>query len=254
MSSIPGTALVGLAAAAVLVVGCSSDGGNGPGSTPSAIGLASGSVQTGTVGAPLPSPIGARVVDASGKPVAGVAVTFAVTEGGGSVAAIGPVNTDARGVASTIWTIGTTAGPGVNHATASAAGLAGSPVAFTATGVAGPGTVITAFSGDSQTTAVFTIAPQPLVVRVFDTLNNQVGGASVEWTISGGGSGSTGTTTTDATGRTSATRTVSGTTGEYYTTATLTTGARYTFVTVAAAPPGARSDVRKLTARPALPN
>ena len=101
---------------------------------------------------------------------------------------------------------------------------------------------------------MFTIAPQPLVVRVFDTFNNQVGGASVEWTISGGGSGSTGTTTTDATGRTSATRTVSGTTGEYYTTATLTTGARYTFVTVAAAPPGARSDVRKLTARPALPD
>jgi hypothetical protein len=222
-----------LAAASLVVVGCSSDGGSGPASTPSAIGLASGSVQTGVVGTALATPIGARVVDAGGKPVAGVAVTFAVTAGGGSVAAVGPVSTDGLGVASTIWTIGTTAGTAINHATASADGLTGSPVTYTATGVPGPATVVTAVSGDSQSTAVFTIAPDPLVVRVTDSYHNPVAGASVNWTISGGGSGVTGTMMTDATGTTSTSRTVGGTAGEYQTTATLGTGTFYTFVTFA---------------------
>ena len=62
------------------------------------------------------------------------------------------------------------------------------------------GTIITAFSGDSQSTPIFTIAPNPLVVRVTDTYDNPVAGASVDWTISGGGSGSIGTTTTRAAG------------------------------------------------------
>jgi hypothetical protein len=241
----PGKDSIGLAAAIVLVVGCSSDGGSGPGSTPSALGLASGSVQTGVVGEALVTPIGARVVDAGGKPVAGVAVTFAVTAGGGSVAAAGPVTTNAQGIASTIWTIGTTAGPAINHATASADGLAGSPVPYTATGVPGPATVITAVSGDSQSTPVFTIAPGPLLVHVTDSYDNSVAGASVVWTISGGGSGSTGTTMTDAAGRTSGSRTVGDVPGEYQTTATLGSGAFYTFVTFATPPaPASASIVR----------
>ena len=99
--------------------------------------------------------------------------------------------------------------------------------------MAGPGTVITAFSGDSQSTPIFTIAPNPLVVRVTDSYGNQVAGATVDWTISGGGSGYVGTTTTGAAGTTPATRTVGGTVGEYLTTATLGNGTSYIFVTFA---------------------
>ena len=238
MRWIPAKHLVGLAAAFLLVAGCSSDGGSGPSSSPTTIGLASGSVQTGTVGEALATPIGARVTDAGGNPVAGVAVTFAVTAGGGSVAAAAPVNTNSQGIASTVWTIGTVSGAGLNHATATAAGLTGSPVGYTATGVPGPGTVIMAFSGDSQSTTIFTIAPQPLVARVTDAYGNLVVGASVDWTISGGGSGSTGNTITGPTGNTSATRTVGGTVSEYYTIATLTNGTFFTFVTFGTAPAG----------------
>lgn len=233
-----GQVLAHLAAVAVLVVGCSSDGGSGPGSTPTAIAFSSGSVQTGTVGTALTTPIGARVVDAGGNPVSGVAVTFAVTAGGGSVATTTPINTNSSGIASTIWTIGTVAGVGINHATATAAGLTGSPVGYTATGVPGPAAVVSAVSGDSQSTTIFTIAPAPLVAQVMDSYGNLVIGANVDWTISGGGSGSTGATTTDATGRTSATRTVGGTVSAYFTTATISTGAFYTFTTFGTAPPG----------------
>ncbi len=94
----------------------------------------SASPQSATVGAAVPAPPSVLVRDASLNPVAGVAVTFAVTSGGGSVIPTIPILTDATGVATlTRWTLGPTAGP--NTVGASASGLAGSPVVFNATGV-----------------------------------------------------------------------------------------------------------------------
>src|SRR5256884_2376269 len=76
------------------------------------------------------------VKDANGNPVAGVAVTFSATGANGTVDPATPVTTDGSGVATaTSWTLGTTARTDTARATAS--GLTGSPVIFTATATAG---------------------------------------------------------------------------------------------------------------------
>ena len=73
-------------------------------------------------------PIRARVVSASGRPVPGVSVAFAVTAGGGSVDPA-TATTNASGVAETRWTTGRSAGS--NTVTASAPGVGS--VTFTVT-------------------------------------------------------------------------------------------------------------------------
>jgi hypothetical protein len=118
------------------------------------------------------------VKDAKGQPVAQVAVTFAVTAGGGSVTG-GAVTTGADGVAAAGgWTLGTQTG--VNTLTATVSGL--TPVTFTVTGVAGAPAALLKVAGDSQTVpagAAVTIAP---TVRVKDKYDNPVAGASVRFT------------------------------------------------------------------------
>ncbi|MBI2283334.1 MAG: Ig-like domain-containing protein, partial [Bacteroidetes bacterium] len=75
------------------------------------------------------------VTDASGNPVAGVTVTFAVTSGGGAVTGA-TATTNANGIATVgSWTVGATAGTNNNILQATAAGLTGSPVSFTVSAV-----------------------------------------------------------------------------------------------------------------------
>jgi hypothetical protein len=75
-----------------------------------------------------------KVSAASGQPVAGVSVTFAVISGGGSLTGA-TQTTDANGAATVgSWTLGTTAGPNVVAATVVALPAA----SFTATGKPGP--------------------------------------------------------------------------------------------------------------------
>ena len=66
----------------------------------------SGDAQQGAPGSTLPNPLSVRVVDAGGNPKPGVAVTFAVTSGGGSLSSTA-ATTDANGVATSgSWTLG----------------------------------------------------------------------------------------------------------------------------------------------------
>jgi hypothetical protein len=91
-----------------------------------------GDSQTGLVGYALNVRPAVKVTDTNGGPVSGVAVTFAVTGGGGSVSG-GSATTNNNGIAQvTNWVVGPAAG--ANAMTATAAGLSGSPVSFTATG------------------------------------------------------------------------------------------------------------------------
>jgi len=80
----------------------------------------------------LPRLFTVRVVDATGRPVAGVSVTFRIASGGGSFGGSNQlkIDTDANGLAEARMTLGTT--PGVNTATATASGL--NTLTFTATG------------------------------------------------------------------------------------------------------------------------
>jgi len=94
--------------------------------------LNAGDNQTATVGMAVATPPSVLVLDQFNNPVSGVAGTFAVATGGGSLTD-GSQTTNAAGIAMVgSWTLGPTAGP--NTLTASSIGLSGSPVTFTATG------------------------------------------------------------------------------------------------------------------------
>ena len=105
--------------------------GNGAGPA-SKIAKVSGDNQAGTPGRPLRGPLVVVVTNASGIPVAGVAVRFTVAAGGDSRLSAGSVLTDDQGVASTVLTLAPD--PATNTVTATAAGLSGSPITFNAGG------------------------------------------------------------------------------------------------------------------------
>src|SRR5207249_4692221 len=114
------------------------------------IAINAGNDQSAPAGTAVPGAAEGSVRDASGNPVAGGSVRFAVASGGGTVSPTAPVTTNASGVAAvTSWTLGSTAGP--NTLTATSTGLTGSPVTFTATGTAGTATQIAINAGNDQT-------------------------------------------------------------------------------------------------------
>lgn len=130
-----------------------------------------------------------RVTDASGNPVAGVTVTFA-TVNGGSVSG-GTQTTNADGVATVAsWVIGTAAGTAY-ELTASAAGLAGSPVTFSTTATAGSAGKVGILRQPSSTASSgvpFATQPQ---VQLLDASDNPVlqSGVAITATISSGPGG-----------------------------------------------------------------
>jgi Kelch motif protein len=99
----------------------------------------SGNNQFASPSATLPNQPTVRVVDANGNGVPNVAVTFTVTSGGGSIGGVGSVTTLSAatnagvvtGSAQVPWTLGSAAG--TNTLQATAVGLSGSPLVFTAT-------------------------------------------------------------------------------------------------------------------------
>ncbi len=96
-----------------------------------AIAPAGGEGQMAGVGSSVPQPPSVLATDVFGNPVSGVAVTFAVASGGGTVAGAGQT-TGSDGIAAVeSWTVGNAPGP--NTLSATSAGLAGSPVTFNAT-------------------------------------------------------------------------------------------------------------------------
>jgi adhesin/invasin len=143
---------------------------------------ASATSQSATVGATVASVPAVQVRDASNNPVANHPVTFAITSGGGTTAPISgtTVNTDAAGIAAlTSWTLGTTAG--ANALTATAAGLAGSPVSFLSNGtpdVVTAGLSSVARTGPDNISANGT-ASSMITVTLRDQYGNPVPGRTV---------------------------------------------------------------------------
>src|SRR5207249_1352921 len=159
----------------------------------SSIALNAGNNPSALAGAPAVIEPSVIVRDANGNPVAGVSVTFAVASGGGSVTPTTPVTTGANGIAAvTSWILGPTAGP--NSLTATASGLAGSPVTFTATGTAGAASSIALNAGNNPSA----LAGAPAVIEpsviVRDANGNPVAGVSVTFAVASGGGSVTPTT------------------------------------------------------------
>jgi len=91
-----------------------------PAPVPTTATVAAGNSQKGFVKSPLPINPAVAVHDQRGNPMAGVAVVFAVTQGSGTVSS-GTPTTDASGLASTVWTMGSSVG--TNRLTATAQNL-----------------------------------------------------------------------------------------------------------------------------------
>ena len=166
---------------------------------PSRIRIVSGSDQQGVVGQILPNAFVARVTDASGNFIAGVPVAWDVVTGGGVLEQV-DTQTNQNGVALGIYRLGTVVGPNAVRISVNNGNLSED---FEATGVPGPAATIDAVAGDGQTGAPgATLAP--LSVLVTDEFGNVVPEVTVRWTIvSGGGTLSNETSTTDMNGRAS---------------------------------------------------
>jgi hypothetical protein len=103
---------------------------------PATLTVSGGNNQAGAIALLLGSPLSVTVTDAFGNPVAGVGVNWSV--GGGGSLTSAATTTNSAGVATDTWTLGSLLG--AQTVTATAAGLAGSPAAFSATAIAGVAT------------------------------------------------------------------------------------------------------------------
>ncbi|HEX8271168.1 MAG TPA: Ig-like domain-containing protein, partial [Longimicrobiaceae bacterium] len=143
----------------------------------------------------------AKVVDANGNGVAGVTVSWAVATGGGSLSAPSSV-TDGSGVASVVWTFGGTVG--TQSVTATAAGLTGSPLTFSATTTPAAASRLAITTQPSAAAQSGIALPQQPVVQLRDAFGNAVaqsGTAVTAALASGTGTlGGTVTVNTDAAG------------------------------------------------------
>ncbi len=132
--------------------------------------------------------------------------------------------TNADGIASVLFQVGTTAGD--NTVTATVNGLGSTT--FTVVGNPGPAAEVFKVSGDGQVAKIGTTLPADLVVEVQDEYDNVISGAVVTWTTDGGAS-----ITDDGN---SATFTLGSTAGDY--TATATFGSLSAVFTATACGPG----------------
>jgi plastocyanin len=158
------------------------DGGTPPPSTAITKDISgNGDAQVGTVGQPLSQPIRVLVTD-DGLPAPGITVTWSVTATGADLAASSI--SDAAGIASNTWTLGTESGP--QTAQAAVTGASGSPVTFNATAGAGAATALAKIGGDGQQGPVNSELPEPLVTQVTDDFGNGVPGVNVNWATASG--------------------------------------------------------------------
>ncbi|HZN96756.1 MAG TPA: plastocyanin/azurin family copper-binding protein [Gemmatimonadales bacterium] len=227
-----------------VLLGCGGDGGGDNGGTPPtttaiAKASASGDAQTGVVAQPLANPIQVVVTD-GGTPAAGVTVAWSTSVPGATLAATSV--TDAGGLASNSWTLGTVAGS--QSAQASLSGASGSPVSFTATAAPAAASELEKVSGDGQQAAVGTALANPLVAKVSDQFGNGVAGVDVAWAASDG-SLSAPTVASGPNGTSAVNLTMGDTEGPITITATAGTlaGSPQTFTATATAAPPPSSDI-----------
>ncbi|MBT8404907.1 MAG: Ig-like domain-containing protein, partial [Gemmatimonadetes bacterium] len=147
-----------------------------------------GDGQTGTVGQPLASPLTILVTDQFGNPRAGEDVSW--SDGASTTT----VPTDASGLSSYSWTLGTVAG----SQSASASVGSFSPVSFTAT--ANPGAAANLASSGAGGTYPIGSTVSDLQITVTDAFGNPVPGDAVSWVVTGGGGSIVGDATADAAG------------------------------------------------------
>jgi hypothetical protein len=151
---------------------------------PAALQIVGGDQQSGIVGAELPNPLVARVVDSASRPVKGQIVNFRVSAGGGTVFA-GSAITNDSGTVRERWTLGISSSDTQRVEARAVDNNTGAPLVFgvfKATALPGAATQLLKVSGDSQTAFADSTLAESLATRVADRYGNGVGGYSVSWT------------------------------------------------------------------------
>jgi hypothetical protein len=170
-----------------------------------------GDAQSGTSGQPLAAPLVVRVADSYSNPVGGAGVTFTRLSGNGSISTSSAVTTS-DGLASTAYTLGTTAG--TESIRADVTGLTGVAATFSITSNAGAPTAVVPVSRGAQHITAGGSLVGPLVALVTDSHGNPVAGVNVLWRIvSGFGSLSADHSSTSAMGEASVNFTADGRAG-----------------------------------------
>lgn len=192
-------------------------GGGGTTNPPSATAIAktSGDAQSGGVGLVLADPIQVLVTE-NGAASPGATVNWSTTDPGGLLNPA-TVATDANGMASAQWLLGTRSG--AQTATAAVSGASGSPLTFGATALPAAATTLEKGAGDNQTGVLNTQLATAVQARATDGFGNGLPGVGVAWAGSGGAVSSA-TVPTDGSGVSAVTFTVGGTAGPIIITAT----------------------------------
>jgi plastocyanin len=194
-----------------LLSGCGGDSGTPPSTI--SIAKTAGEGQDGVVGQPLAGPLTVTVTDA-GAASAGTTVTWATTSGGSLQPTSAP--TDANGIASTTWTLGTTSGSQTVTATVSGANT---PATFTATAAPDAASAVSAAGGDGQSGVINAALAQQVQAKVADQFGNGVPGVNVAWAATGATTSAPSVPTNNA-GISAVTVTLGGTEGPVTVTAT----------------------------------
>ena len=187
------TAGANILSAAVTGGGTTAFNATGRPGNPAALAKLSGDGQTAVVGDAVPTRPSVRVNDQFGNAVAGAVVSYAVTQGGGTIAGATTVTatTGADGSATvSAWTLGTV--PGANTLTATVTGIPSAT--FTVTARVGPAALASKVAGDAQIGTVgqaLTIRP---ALKVTDVFGNGIAGVVVTFAAVTGGGAITGAT------------------------------------------------------------
>ncbi|MEP6835347.1 MAG: Ig-like domain-containing protein [Gemmatimonas sp.] len=195
------------------VAACDSTETSSPQLVPTRIAVIAGvDSQSAVVGKSTSNTVSVIVNAQNGGAVDGAVVTWTIVDGNGSVS-FAQSASDASGVASTSWTLGTTAGANVLQATLAN----GESVMINATALAGPAASLTVMSGNNQQVAADGTSAA-LVVSAADQYGNVIKGLNIVWTTSAGVL-SAAATSTDATGQASTELTTDDTDVNYVVTA-----------------------------------
>ncbi len=145
--------------------------------------VVTGDKQSAISGSQLAAPLVVRVLDTNGNPVQGFVIAWSASAA--SSVSVASTTTGPDGKAQVLGTIAKK--NGTTTFTATATGLAGSPLALTAAGVSGPAAKLVGVAGADQTAVAGSALPTPLGVLVTDVNDNPVVGATVTWSSAAGG-------------------------------------------------------------------
>ena len=145
--------------------------------------VSSGNSQTGTVGTTLALPLISKVKDSFGNGVIGALVTYSSGAAGGTFTP-NPATTGSTGLASTTFTLPTTAKTGF-AVTASSGSL--TPATFHESATAGAATIMVSAGGNKQTGKRGTQLAKALIVTLKDQYGNGVPNVTVTFTDNGAG-------------------------------------------------------------------